>query len=840
MVALGIVNAFHLHASAQAPPLSAATKATAPPQKNDRENIDFFESRIRPVLIEHCYECHSGGSKIVQGNLRLDSQLGLRLGGDSGPAVVPGNPDESLIIQSLRYGDLQMPPSGKLSENILRDFETWVLQGATDPRETPEEPSEPGSKPWRDPAAIDAHWAFQSVPRSVSIPSADALHAVPVESMDSLYPNDAAFSPIDRFLRIPLRKRGWLPAQSASPAVLMRRVTLDLTGLPPTPEEIDAYLADDPECRYERLVDRLLASPHYGVRWARHWLDCVRYADSNGADENHDMPNAWRYRDWVTSAFNEDLPFDQFAIQQIAGDLLPQPESEIERGRLITATGFWVLGPKMLAEQDKAKMRIDIVDEQVDTFSRTMLGATLSCARCHDHKFDPFTQEDYFALAGVLMSTRTMADEAFVSKWMERTLPSQEITHRRQNHQQQIDAARKQLATLKEEANGRLLAEGKVEKIPDDPKGLYPPETQAEVDRQTKGIEALEKAMPSFEMSMAVEENKPIDLPIHIRGNHLRPGDHPIQRGVPKILVKATPFPTIPSDQSGRLQLAQWLTHPDHPLFARVMVNRIWMWHMGQGLVASPSNFGMRGESPSHPELLDWLASEWIQRGWSMKWLHRQILLSSTYRMESQVATYAESDPENRLWWRQNTKRMEIEPLRDSILACSGKLDARMGGPGQPIQSSKRTIYLSINRAALADMFSVFDYVDPASHIEQRPVTTVPSQALFLLNSDLVTNSSEWLGQKLAERSKEDRQAIGVAYLTILGRMPTDVELERSVTLLQQSADATHEEIAGQNSVANGEIAASPTEEQRAQLRSRAFATLVRSLMASREFSWIE
>ena len=837
LAVLSIATAFHPDATAQEPPTPSAVDATANSQEPDRANLEFFESRIRPALIEHCYECHSGQSKIVQGNLRLDSKPGVRDGGDSGPAVVPGNPDESLIIQSLRYGTLQMPPSGKLSDTILRDFETWVLHGATDPRESPSGSNEPENKPWRDPVAIESHWAFRSAPRSVSIPKTNIPSGVPTDLPDWYDASDAAQSPIDHFLRVPLREKGWLPAPLASPAVLMRRATLDLTGLVPTPEEIEAYLADDPDHRYERLVDRLLASPDYGVRWARHWLDCVRYADSNGADENHDMPNAWRYRDWVANALNEDLPFDQFAIQQIAGDLLPQPENEADGARLITATGFWVLGPKMLAEQDKAKMRIDIVDEQIDTFSRTMLGATLSCARCHDHKFDPFTQEDYFAMAGVLMSTRTMADEAFVSKWMERPLPSHEITQKRQSHQQQIDAARKQLAMLKEEANGRLLAEGKVEKIPEDPKALYPPEAQKEVERLIKEIEALEKSMPAFDMSMAVEENKPTDMPIHIRGNHLRPGEHPIPRGVPKILVKANPLPLIPSDQSGRLQLAQWLTHPDHPLFARVMVNRIWMWHMGQGLVSSPSNFGMRGESPTHPELLDWLASEWIQRGWSMKWLHRQILLSSTYRMESNrtdsnAATYAESDPENRLWWRQNTKRMEIEPLRDSILACCGKLDARMGGPGQAIQSPKRTIYLSINRAALADMFSVFDYVDPASHIEQRPVTTVPSQALFLLNSDLVTNSSEWLGQKLAERSNEDRQAVGFAFLAILGRSPTDFELERSVTLLQQSTDAIHQESAGPSTP--------PNEEQRIQLRPRALATLVRSLIASREFSWIE
>jgi hypothetical protein len=814
-------------------PGAQESELPSPPPSGDRSaeaelhrvRLDFFETKIRPVLVEHCYECHSSQSTIVQANLKVDSRQGLEAGGDSGPAVAVGNPDASLIVQSLRYDSLQMPPSGKLDEAVVRDFEQWVREGAVDPRQGEGAAT---SKPWLDPSEIDSHWAFRP-PENVAIPALSASQI-----------GDAfASHPIDRFVSDGLRERGWEPSAPAEPLALMRRVTVSLTGVPPTPEEIQTYMADAPSERYARWVDRLLASPQYGVRWGRHWLDCVRYADTNGADENHEMPNAWRYRDWVVDAFNQDLPFDQFVIQQIAGDLLPAPDEELARGRLLTATGFWVLGPKMLAEQDKAKMRIDIVDEQVDTFSRTMLGVTLSCARCHDHKFDPFTQQDYYAVAGLLMSTRAMADEAFVSKWMERPLPSQARDRDRQVHQQKVDEAKARQRMLREQANRQLLAEGKLETLPEDPATAnpggvaYAAEAQKPIEDLAKEIEALEKSMPGYDLVMAVEENAPIDLPIHIRGNHLKPGDQTIPRGVPQILVRSVSMEPIESQQSGRLQLARWLTHPDHPLLARVMVNRIWMWHMGQPLVGSPSNFGLRGESPSHPQLLDWLAREWVRNGWSMKWLHRQILMSATYQMRSRSEAHREEDPENRWLWRQNTKRMEFEALRDSILSVTGQLDTRLGGAGQPPASAKRSIYLHINRAALADMFSVFDYVDPASHIEQRPVTTVPSQALFLMNSDLVTTSADRLAESLQRASNDPMACIDAAYARILSRSPTDWERERMHSFLQQA----HETLVSESPAESQPPIEDPAQDP---IRRQALSAMVRALLACREFSWLE
>jgi hypothetical protein len=789
--------------------------------ERDARRLEFFEARIRPVLVEHCYECHGRDATIAQGNLRLDTRDGVLAGGDSGPAIVPGDPAASPLMQALRYESSEMPPQGKLPDAILDDFQTWIADGAIDPRDAG---AQAASSVMVDPAAAASHWAFQRL-GAVAIPSASLA---------------ASSHPIDRFIEQKLAERGWQPAPPADPVPLLRRVVFDVTGLPPTLEEVDAFLADASPDRYERLVDRLLTSPQYGVRWARHWLDVVRYADSNGADENHDMPNAWRYRDWVVEAMNEDLPFDAFVTQQVAGDLLPAPEDEREQGDLLAATGFWVLGPKMLAEQDKAKMRIDIVDEQIDTFSKSLLGITLSCARCHDHKFDPFTQEDYFAVAGVLMSTRTMADEAFVSKWMERPLPSRAIDHARGEHQQRIDAARGQLEQARAAANTQLLQSGAVTSLPSDPMPLYPDTTRQELEALAKALEGLEKSMPSHDMVMAVEDAAaPVDLPVHVRGNHLRPSELPIPRGVPQRLASTLPMEPIPAQQSGRLQLAHWLTHPDHPLLARVMVNRVWMWHFGQGMVASPSNFGLRGEAPSHPELLDWLAREWIANGWSLKWLHRQILLSDTYRRSARSEAAYDADPENRLLWRQHVRRLEIEPLRDAILQCSDRLDRRLQGPGGPMASSRRTLYLTINRAALHDLFSVFDYVDPASSIEQRPVTNVPSQALFFINSELVASAAEAIAKGVTDHSRDAMQQIEWAFRNLLSRSPSPYELRRSLLFIEEAEGLAKEERGGDGAADASGVGASAGASAE-EVRRMALAALVRGLMATREFSWME
>ncbi|MCA9012931.1 MAG: DUF1549 domain-containing protein, partial [Planctomycetaceae bacterium] len=499
-------------------------------ESDDPEKIEFFETRIRPVLVQHCYTCHAAEAKIVRGGLQLDSQAAMRKGGDSGAAILPGNPDGSLLLSAMKHESLAMPPESKLPDNVIADFERWIRDGAVDPRLE----ARPGKLPPVDYEAAQSHWAFQKIsdPSPPHVQNADW----PVSSMD-------------RFVLSRLEQSNMQPAATAGRRTLIRRATFDLVGLPPTTDEVNAFLADESPDAFAKVVDRLLASPHYGERWGRHWLDLVRYATSNGADENHELPNAWRYRDWVVRMFNQDLPLDQFIIQQLAGDLLSNPKDEQQSGDWLTATGMLVIGPKMLAEQDKDKMMIDIVDEQIDTVSRTMLGLTMGCARCHDHKFDPISSRDYYSLAGIFYSTKTMADRAFVSKWMERALPSAAIAAQRTEHQQKIEAAAVELAQTQ-------------------------PENAEAIKEKKAALEKLEKEMPQFVHVMATDEGEIHNLPIHIRGNHLKPGPDNIERGMPAILTRVAPAPVIAPGQSGRLQLAEWLVSKDNPLTARVMANR--------------------------------------------------------------------------------------------------------------------------------------------------------------------------------------------------------------------------------------------------------------------------
>jgi len=765
--------------------------ALAPQASAAAEDTAFFESKIRPVLVQHCYECHSADAKIIRGGLLVDSRDAIRAGGDSGPAVVPGDPASSLILAALRHESVEMPPPGKLPDPVIADFERWIADGAPDPRTTATAAPPSGV----DPIAASSHWAFQ------------ALHdPAPPAPQDSSWPQN----PIDAFILHRLEADGMRPAPPADKTTLLRRATFDLIGLPPSPEELDAFLADEAPDAFATVVDRLLASPHYGERWGRHWLDLVRYADTNGADENHEMPNAFRYRDWVVRQFNLDTPFDQFIVQQLAGDLLPPPADEAAAGDLLTATGMLVIGPKMLAEQDKDRMLIDIVDEQIDTVSRTLLGLTVSCARCHDHKFDPISTAEYYALAGVFYSTRSLEHRNFVSRWHERPLPSAHIAALRQAYQPQLDAAHAELA----EAKARAA----------DPDA--PAEAKDAVKGAEKKLEQAQKDQPQFTMVMAAEEDKPADLPIHIRGNHLTPSEYTIPRGMPEILTRTAPAPSIPPGQSGRLELARWLTSPEHPLTARVMVNRIWMGHFGQAIVRSPSNFGLTADPPTHPLLLDWLASHFIQSGWSLKQLHRTIMLSATYQMASQhppehAVTYAELDPENRLWSRRDPRRLEAEPIRDAILALGGSLDLAIGGIAPDTDAHRRALYLPINRANFYEMFSTFDYVEPANHIEQRPTTTVPHQALFLLNSPIVHAQATHIAGSLDPNAAPPQQ-IASLFRLLYARQASPEETARALRFLEEADHA---------------LAALPDPAARG---SAALAALVRSLLATNEFLFID
>ena len=756
--------------------------------KGTTSGVDFFESRIRPILVEHCLECHSGDSKILRGGLRLDSRQESLKGGDSGPVLVPGKPEDSLLISAMKYDGLEMPPKGKLPDSVIADFETWIRDGASDPR-TESRPARLRPVDWD---AAKKHWAFQ--PLGDPIPPHVDGYGMPE-------------NPIDKFVLQRLIAEGFSPALKADKRTLIRRATYDLIGLPPTVEEVRSFLADDSEHSFEKVVDRLLDSPHYGERWGRHWLDLVRYANTNGADENHGLPNAWRYRDWVVRMLNRDLPLNDFIVHQLAGDLLPAPSDEGSAGDLLTATGMLVIGPKMLAEQDKEKMIIDIADEQIDTVSRTMLGLTVGCARCHDHKFDPVSTRDYYALAGIFYSTQSMADRAFVSKWMERPLPSTDIETRRKTHQPLIDQARAEFERLKSELKD---------------------ENAEPVRKQKEVLEKLEKEMPQFEMVMSVLDAEPKNLPVHIRGNHLAPGSEPVPRAMPSILTEVHAAPLIETPRSGRLELANWLVAPDHPLTTRVLMNRVWMWHFGKPLMRSPSNFGLQSEPPSHPELLDWLARELTRRKWSLKEMHKLILLSDTWQMSSQASgTDEERDPDNRLVRRQNRRRLEAEPVRDSILFAGGELDLTQGHIAPNTEAKRRAIYLPIDRSALYEMFSTFDYVETANHIEQRPATTVPQQALFIMNSSLVYQQSAnmaaiILKEASFESPEGQRRMIEMAFERLYSRLPTDAEFVRSEQFL---SDADQQLSRNADPVAR---------------KHQAFAGLCRSLMAGNEFLFVD
>jgi mono/diheme cytochrome c family protein/cytochrome c553 len=748
--------------------LAFAVPAVADPPASE---VRFFETRIRPLLAEHCYECH--GTKKQKSELRLDSAEAVRKGGVSGePAVVPGEPDKSLIIRAVRHagGVAAMPPKKTLGERDVADLARWVKAGAVYPA------------PTNVARADDKHWAF--------VPPADP----PIPTVKDV---DWAKTPIDRFILATLEARGLRPASPADRRTLIRRVTFDLTGLPPSPEDVESFVADKSPEAFAKVVDRLLASPAYGERWARHWLDVARYADSNGLDENVAYGNAWRYRDYIVASFNADKPYDRFLTEQIAGDLLPSSDVATRHERLI-ATGFLALGPKVLAEVDEKKMELDIVDEQLDTLGQAVMGVTLGCARCHDHKFDPISQEDYYALAGVFVSTKTMENFTKIARWHENPIASPAELAKKAEHDKAVAKVNESIKTLTGKADEQVRAAAKPgEKLPAKLELLYPEATKAELKKLRDELATVQKAAPDVPSAMGVTEGKATDVALLRRGNHLTPGKV-VPRRFPTVLARETQA-GLPMAESGRRELADWLTRPDHPLTARVIVNRLWRWHFGQGLVRSVDNFGKLGDKPTHPELLDWLVRRFIESGWSIKSVHRLILLSATYQMGGDLdAKGAEVDPDNRLWWRIPPRRLEAEAIRDSLLAVAGRLDRTPGGPaithvknreflfdhtskdGTKYESRRRSLYLPVIRNNLYDVFQLFDATDATVTKGDRATTTVATQALFHMNSDLVADSAARLAERLlAVTELGDPDRVDRLYRTTYGRPATAPETER-------------------------------------------------------------
>lgn len=739
------------------------------------ERETFFEAQIRPVLVEQCYSCHSATAKTLQANLLVDSPSALLRGGDSGPAVVPHNPDESTLIQALQYEHWQMPPTGKLPAATIENFRKWVQDGAYDPR--PESSDTPPIASTDRVQLRKTHWAYQPLQRP-TVPDITS---------------DWSMNAVDAFVQMGAQQASLSLNQDADKAALIRRIYLNLIGLPPSATEVLDFIHNAEPDAVERVVDKLLASPHYGERWGRYWLDLARYADSNGADENHAYPVAWRYRDYIVRQLNADLPYDEFVTQQLAGDLLEATSIEERRDQL-TATGFLVLGPKMLAEQDKPKLIADLVDEQLDTIGQSLLAMTIGCARCHDHKFDPLSTEDYYALAGILHSTKSMANLDFVSQWNTRELPDPIIESQIRAHQETVTKAEAELA--------QLLTKPEDQRSEDDKQAI---------EKAKQQVDALKKNAPSLPQVMAVTEASVKLVPIHIRGNHLQLKGDPVVRRLPELFEQSMPQPNMPEQQSGRLEFAHSLFHSQNPLTSRVIANRLWSWVFGQGIVRTVSNFGLKGELPSNPELLDWLATEVMYQDWSLKAMQRKLVLSRTFRIDSVAnETQKTQDPDNKFLTYYPLRRLEIEPLRDSLLSIGGNLDRQFGGQAASIYGSnysedgrgknefdalRRTIYLPVNRAALHELLATFDYVESGVSVGKRNSTVVPHQMLFMMNHPLPRQQAGELARRLFAHpllgdtrldSQPIQAQIQIIYLELLGRLPDPTELKLGQEFLQE------------------------------------------------------
>jgi hypothetical protein len=875
--------------------------------------VEFFETRVRPVLANKCYSCHTA-SKL--GGLRLDSRAAILEGGKSGPAVIPGKPSESLLIRAVRHADekLKMPMAGeKLSPAEVEDLAHWIQSGASWPETRAAAPVKKGFAISPEQRAF---WSFQPL-RKPARPAVGNASWVK--------------SPIDSFILAKLESQGLKPVKPASKRVLLRRASYDLIGLPPTPEQVDAFLADSSPDAFAKAVDRLLASPHYGERWGRHWLDVARYADGDGRPDKRPVfigygmardgyVNNWRYRDWVVDALNRDMPYNQFVKAQIAADLMPQQTE-------LPALGFFGLGPWFTGDDTIfVEARANERDDRIDALTKGFLGLTVTCARCHDHKYDPISQKDYTALAGVFWSSGfheyNLAPAGEVAKYKEhwrriKTLQAAIQTEMNANFMLAAEAlggqtarymmavrakssegldsdlyerwskylsepAKRQHSFLKEwdslAARGAPEAEAKnaadefqklvlsviadkksiqaqneemrkdykpdpneatvvlpgdlmqfeffqykqllVQKVvdtqkfyvwldvvqgepgsPDYPRKeavfdypadklerFLPAERKARLDALKADLAALAGSLPpEHPYLMGLADNaKPANLKVHLRGSPHALGEE-VPRGFPAVLAGAESDPKPFSRGSGRLELAEAIAA--HPLAARVIANRVWMHHFGRGIVATPANFGVTGERPTHPELLDYLSARLVEQGWSLKALHREIMLSSVYQLSAETAAAnAAADPANALLWRVNLRRLDAESLRDTLLFAAGSLDERLGGGPQELnnaENKKRTLYGRVRRGGPDRMMTLFDFPDPNLSGDQRAATNVPLQGLFFLNSDLVWRQAVQLDQRLG--AENDTARIHKAYRLLFGRQAAPAELQRGLKFLEQA-----------------------------------------------------
>jgi len=759
------------------------------------DQLQFFEKNIRPVLVQSCYKCHSSEPTAkVKGGLTLDTKQATLLGGESGhPGVTPGSVAQSTIYEAMTWKneDMQMPPKQKLPDDVVANFKKWIEMGAPDPRES-KVVNASGGKRVIDMDEGRKHWSFQK----------PVKHEPPAVKTEGW-----ARTPIDQFVLAGMEANGMHPVRDADRPTLIRRISFDLTGLPPTPDEVKTFVADQSPDAVKRVVDMYLDSERYGERWARHWLDVARYAESSGKEVNVLYPHAWRYRDYVIESFKKDKPYDQFLKEQIAGDLL-KFDSKRDQASKIVATGFLAIGSKGHNNRDRRQFSMDLVDEQIDAVSQSMLGLTLACARCHDHKFDPVTQRDYYALAGIFLSSETLfgtyeqlqnnntAGLVELDRAAEQTSAISRITRaevaelKSSYERAQTSAAEMQREAFSMSAEQRtkagvntfLRVRGSRDRAA---------EIKADMDLFN------EDGTPRTLAMGVLDRPTPFNSPILVRGDIKQPGEV-VPRGLVEVLcAKGEPLNISPQSGSGRLDLAYWIASKDNPLTARVMANRVWLKLMGSGIVPTPDNFGTMGQKPTHPELLDYLAVTFMENGWSVKKLIREIMLSRTYQMGSgyDAANYAH-DPDNKYHWRMNQRRLDAEAIRDAMLAVGGKLNfypvdgspvALMGEGRQGMFSAMRgdlsnkpynyrSIYIPIIRDQIPEMLSVFDYPDASLVIGDRDTTNVPSQSLYLMNNPQAQSAADAFAQRISEHKGNSAERLSYAYELAFGREPTTQE----------------------------------------------------------------
>ncbi|MDB6123096.1 MAG: hypothetical protein JWQ71_2089 [Pedosphaera sp.] len=803
--------------------------------KPNEEGLEFFEKKIRPVLVDQCYKCHSAKSEKVKGGLLLDSRAGLLKGGDSGPAIVPGKPNKSLLIKAIGYTDpdLQMPPKKPLSTNQIKDFVAWIKMGAPDPRKQTAVVAGKAS-----PYAINfteskKFWSFQPVKEQA-----------PPAVKNKKWVKNA----VDRFVLAKMEARNLTPNPQADKRTLIRRATFDLIGLPPTPEEVEAFLADKSANAYEKLVDRLLASPAYGERWGRHWLDVVRYADTSGDNSDYPVPTAYKYRNYVINAFNKDLPYDEFLREQIAGDLLPAKTDE-EKFDNIIATGYLAISRRFGSRAAEFHLTIE---DTIDNVGKAMLGLSVSCARCHDHKFDPIPNSDYYALYGIFKSTKYAFPGTEIYKHPKDFVPLTSATNAEAVFKYQTELAeldneidklqeekvrldKEEKAITKAEQKIEAKAEEKKKEDEDDEKLLR---VKAALEDARTRQRKLEANPPAVEKAFAVTEGTPGDAQIQFKGDPSNLGEV-----APRGFLQILGGQKLPPEEkgSGRLELARWITDAKNPLTARVMVNRIWQHHFGRGIVDTPNDFGVRGKLPTHPELLDYLASQFQKSGWSIKAMHKLFMLSASYQLSSEErGENAVVDANNDLLWRFKRQRLDAEEIRDAMLAVSGSLDRTMGGehPFPPekewrftqhkpfvavYESNRRSIYLMQQRIKKQPFLEVFDGADPNATTGMRPISTTPIQALFMMNDKFAHEQADKFAVRMALAYTSDAKRIDYAYRLALGRPPTLEEIKMGREYLKQCQVSLKETKIPKN------------EQPRAALASYA-----RVLLSSNEFLFVD